>query len=205
MTYLQEENIVTLYDVPNIWHVPLLLKVSSVINFKTVYICTCSSERLENVLFLSLFPTITNRIRRHMKQSWKGWTFKGLFYSLTHFFSCLIYFLPLLPHLLSLLIEFDCVKNVYATSRGIFFFQWPINISIICSVAREPELEEWTARTKVFDTLHDPVGQRHLIHVLIPIYLYNLKNNVRNCHLYYRLELPWLENTQAFQILTFLF
>ncbi|XP_062158374.1 uncharacterized protein LOC133865880 [Alnus glutinosa] len=64
--HVPEENIVTLYDVPNIWHVPLLLK---------------NQKAHEAIL--------------------KGLNLQG--------------------------------------------------------VAREPELEEWTARTKVFDTLHDPV------------------------------------------------
>uniref|UniRef100_A0A6N2NBQ4 CTP synthase n=1 Tax=Salix viminalis TaxID=40686 RepID=A0A6N2NBQ4_SALVM len=32
-----------------------------------------------------------------------------------------------------------------------------VDISIIFSVAREPDLQEWTARTRVYDILHEPV------------------------------------------------
>ena len=32
------------------------------------------------------------------------------------------------------------------------------NFAITRSVAREPDLKEWTARTKIYDKLHDPVG-----------------------------------------------
>ena len=50
------------------------------------------------------------------------------------------------------------MSTMFMLFQEAFVFQQPINISIICSVARKPELKEWTARTKVFDTLHDPVG-----------------------------------------------
>lgn len=50
--------------------------------------------------------------------------------------------------------------------KSLLFFLWPINVSIIFSVAREPALKEWTVRTKVYDTLHKPVGLKHLIYAL---------------------------------------
>ena len=33
---------------------------------------------------------------------------------------------------------------------------------IICSVATEPNLKEWTTRTKAYDRCHETVGLRHL-------------------------------------------
>ena len=39
-------------------------------------------------------------------------------------------------------------------------FNQSINISIIFSVAREPDLQEWTARTRVYDILHEPVSHK---------------------------------------------
>ncbi|KAJ6312035.1 hypothetical protein OIU77_013728 [Salix suchowensis] len=36
-------------------------------------------------------------------------------------------------------------------------FNQSVDISIIFSVAREPDLQEWTARTRVYDILHEPV------------------------------------------------
>lgn len=50
--------------------------------------------------------------------------------------------------------------------KSLSFFLWPINVSIISSVAREPALKEWTVRTKVSDTLHKPVGLKCLIYAL---------------------------------------
>lgn len=126
---MQVENIVTLYDVPNIWHIPLLLRVNSF--FLKVFLC-CS------FYFLLLIPPPLNmiRIRRHMNRSWKNWTFKGLSYELT---LCFNY------NLFILFCSDICVFVAF-------------DISIFFSIAREPDLHEWTVRTTVCDMLHDPVG-----------------------------------------------
>ena len=49
------------------------------------------------------------------------------------------------------------------------------NSFIICSVAAEPNLKEWTARTKVYDRCDETVSVRHLKYVL---YKEKKKNNV---------------------------
>ena len=44
-----------------------------------------------------------------------------------------------------------------------YFFNKSINISIILSVAREPDLQDWIARTRVYDVLLEPVSQKDIL------------------------------------------
>ncbi|KAH9646068.1 CTP synthase [Citrus sinensis] len=91
--HIPAENIVTLHDVPNIWHIPLLLR----------------DQKAHEAILKEL---------------------------------------NLLGHLLCGYV--DIATSGPTISASIF------NLSI-CSVARKPALELWTARTKVCDMLHDPV------------------------------------------------
>lgn len=103
-----------------------------------------------------------------MKLSWKNWTFLGVSYLML--FICCINLVssPLaawcfsihacvsvcsLRHLLCGYV--DIATSGPTISASIF------NLSI-CSVARKPALELWTARTKVCDMLHDPVSLKIL-------------------------------------------
>ncbi|GMN55607.1 hypothetical protein TIFTF001_024730 [Ficus carica] len=89
--HVPAENILTLYDVPNIWHIPLLLR---------------DQKAHEAIL-------------------------KGL---------------NLLDNTYDNIYDDGCCKCL-----------WFVGRILTCSVAREPDLEEWTARTKICDLLHSPV------------------------------------------------
>lgn len=73
----------------------------------------------------------------------------------------------------------------------------------ICRVVKEPNLGEWIQRAELCDKLQDQVGSFNLIlGRKPPLFCFHFSEF---CHLNTRLELPWLENTQDFQILTSLF
>jgi hypothetical protein len=132
--HVPAENIVTLYDVPNIWHIPLLLR---------------DQKAHEAIL--------------------KGLNLLG-FVFLTHSFLLCNLFLASFAALALSFYGIKLCQQCLCFCKRLLFFLWPINVSIFFSVAREPELKEWTVRTNIYDTLHNPVGLNHLIYVLGLIY-----------------------------------
>ncbi|TXG71417.1 hypothetical protein EZV62_006352 [Acer yangbiense] len=96
--HVPAENIVTLYDVPNIWHIPLLLKDQK------------AHEAILKVLNLKWFA----------------------------------------------LLAIDCIPMLMLQHLPLLLY-YCIDISMICSVGRKPDLGEWKARTKICDVLHDTV------------------------------------------------
>ena len=79
-----------------------------------------------------------------------------------------------------------------------------------CSIAREPDLEEWTSRAKIADLLHEPVGVSHSACKSIIIFHPSLARNIISSHLISshlinRFVLPWLGSIQAYQIPTSLY
>lgn len=98
----------------------------------------------------------------------------------------------------------DCIWTVHPISSifGSLAFLWTL-FSMMCSVAAEPALEEWTSRTELCDRLHEPVGTQEFLkfgnlsyEYFVPGFLY---------FYVYRSESQWLESIQVFQILTSLY
>ena len=74
--------------------------------------------------------------------------------------------------------------------------------SAICSKAVEADVTEWTERTKIYDSLQDPVSKHFFKkYVSNAKSVYIMESIVHSQ--WYRSELLWLENTLALLILTF--
>lgn len=124
---IQAENIFTLYDVLNIWHIPLLLRVCPVESDFTLIFYHETGWSFNDYWLLSLF----------WKQDQKA-------------------------HV-AILKVLNLQRFVYKLSAVVFcdFNYWReyfVLISLFCSVTKEPDLKEWTARAELCDKLHKPVS-----------------------------------------------
>lgn len=172
----QIENIITLYDVSNIWRVPLLLKVRI---FTLQY---CSSFEFNKPLTCVLLL----RSRRLMRQFWRSLTSMG---------SSSNHYIFLFVHLGSEFLLYSCVIPFGINS-----------LFISCSKTREPVLKEWTSRADICDLLVEPVGSCLFLSLnLRALSCVILRCSFWMSSFFpHRLELQWSESTQDYQILIFL-
>jgi hypothetical protein len=74
-----------------------------------------------------------------------------------------------------------------------WYMVFEILVSNVCSVAREPKLDEWVARATLYDTLQDEVGF-HLTFMIVKSF-WNLYVVPFIFYCRFRSELLWWEST----------
>lgn len=175
---MQAANIITLYEVSNIWHVPLLLKVGDVLHnlhelmlnsvicafvvsfsFSEqpgVYVQPSYISQWASHFFVVIGPEGTWSSLERAKPSGVCLTDLMTFIAATQvycgfwtFFFCFCFFFLFL---------FFC--EVYFLITFLHFYG--LVFFVLCgSVCSEPGLDEWISRAQLHDMLHDPVGPKN--------------------------------------------
>ena len=171
----QRENIITLYDVSNIWRVPLLLRVCIIAPSHDA--CFELYSLLTQVLLFFDF-----RIRRLMRQFWKSWTSTG-----SSSYHCVLH------------LWFFAARK-FSEFFPVFVLD---SLDTLSSENRVPALVDWTARADLSDRLTDTVRSHHYSNFDFK-WSSGLRGFEYHTFFFHRSELLWLESTPCFQMLIFL-